>query len=66
MKLAMMGKIFSRFRFLDVNYGLFLDSYFDAAGESHDPPSKEEQFLVEHNKQYYGKLTTKKLYLDVF
>lgn len=50
MKLAMMGKIFSRFRFLDVNYGLFLDSYFDAAGENHDPPSKSEQFLVEHNK----------------
>lgn len=40
MKLSQMNKLLCRFRFLDVNYGVYLGGYFTWSSLKFDPPSK--------------------------
>lgn len=62
-----MTKILSRFRYLNVNYGELLDSYFDFSSRISDPKSKKTGIeLLAHSKQSYGQLTKRYVPLTVF
>jgi hypothetical protein len=62
MKLSQMIKIFTRFRFFDINFGVYLDAYFESSAKKFDPPSsKSQDEIASGSKTYYGNLTRKKI-----
>lgn len=46
MKLSQMNKLFCRFRFLDINFGGYLGSYFDWSAKKFDPPTEKSREIT--------------------
>jgi hypothetical protein len=67
LKVSQMMKIYSRFRFIDINYGPYLGAYFESSASKFDPPSnKTEDELLRQNRKYYGNLLRGKVALDIY
>lgn len=67
MKLSQMMKIYCRFRFLDINYGHQLGTYFEFSAQKSDPPTQKSlQEILNHSEKYYGNLFWKKVALTIY
>lgn len=67
MNLTRMTKLICRLRFLDINFGLFLDSFFDWSADKYDPwRERSQELVVERSEGYKGKFTEKKFALYIF
>lgn len=67
LRFSQMVKIYCRFRFLNINYGAQLGTYFEYSAKKFDPPtSKSLDSIIRHNRKYYGNLLWKYVALDIF
>jgi hypothetical protein len=67
MKFSQMNKLLSRFRFLNINFGLLLTGYFEFSAKKFDPPSnKSNQWIRNHSDSFYGKFNMGNVALDLF
>lgn len=66
-KFSQMNKLISRLRFINVQYGVYLDSYFGMTAKKYDPPSpKGLNHIYLHSDGYIGKFTSAAVSLDIF
>ena len=62
-----MLKIYSRFRFFNINFGAYLGAYFDFSAIKFDPPTKKTlQEVARLSNKFYGNMLWKKVALDIF
>jgi hypothetical protein len=62
-----MNKIFCRFRFLEINYGPHLMTYFEFSAKKFDPPSLEGKDVIAHkSSEYRRNMTTFRVHMDIF
>lgn len=67
LKLSQMIKIFTRFRFLDIKFGVYLDAYFESSAKKFDPASSKPYNEIQLNsREYLGNLARRKIVEDVF
>jgi len=67
MKFSQMNKLLSRFRFLNINFGVLLTSYFEVSASKFDPPSKNSpDWVRDHSDGYRAKFNIGSVALDIF
>ena len=65
MKLSQMLKTYSRFRFLDINHGPYLQNYFESTASNFDPPTKKSDFeILKKTKKFYRNMSKYRVPLD--
>lgn len=67
MKFSQMNKLLTRFRFLNINFGVLLSAYFKYSANKFDPPSKKSpNWIRDHSDGYYGKFSSENVAIDLF
>lgn len=65
MKLSQMLKTYSRFRFLDINHGVYLKNYFEHSAAKFDPPStKSKDEVIKSQRKFYQNMIRYAVALD--
>jgi hypothetical protein len=66
LKFSQNNQLLSRFRFLFIQFGLYLIIFLKAVGEIYDPETSEnEMYILAHNKGFRGKFSTEKSSLTI-
>ena len=67
LKFSQMNKLFSRFRFLFIQFGVLMNAFFDESAKKYDPQSiHSKKYIMEHSDGYRGKFNTEKAALTIF
>jgi hypothetical protein len=66
LKFSQTNQLISRFRFLFINFGIYLTIFLRAIGEIYDPEtSKSETYVLNHSEGFRGKFSSEKPYFTV-